>query len=127
MSQRCRVLLVDDEPRVLAATERILATSFEVATATSVDEAIGMLAVAAPDVLVTDLDLGEGRPGGEVLLGHARAHHAAVVRVILSGSSARAKEAAAVGLVEGDGAVIHKAEVDATALVAAVRARCPRR
>lgn len=123
MSRRYRVLLVDDDPRVLAATARILASSFEVVTATNVDEAIGVLGAVAADVLVTDLDLGEGRPGGEVLLGHARAHHAAVPRVILSGSAARAKEAAAMGLVE-DAAVIHKAEVDAATLVAAVRARC---
>ena len=64
-----RVLLVDDEPKVLRALQRVLAEepgAWEVATAESVDDALAQTRLTAFDVIVTDVNM-PGRDGFSLL------------------------------------------------------------
>ena len=82
-----RVLLVDDEPRILSGLSRALRTSgsraWDVATATSGDEALARLSEAPADVVLSDVSM----PGmdGATLLGEVRRRWPDVVRLVLSG------------------------------------------
>jgi HD-like signal output (HDOD) protein len=84
---RMRLLLVDDEPRILSGLSRALRSSgsreWEVATAGSGDEALAQLSTTPADVVVSDVNM----PGmdGPTLLGEVRRRWPDVVRLVLSG------------------------------------------
>ena len=84
-----KVMLVDDEPRVLQALNRVLRHSmpkdWELTTASSGSEALAKLGGAPVDVVVSDLRMPE--MDGTVLLGEIRARWPDTVRVVLSGYS----------------------------------------
>jgi len=61
-----RVLVVDDEPGVRESLRMLLADAGEVETAASVDEALGRLRAAPPDLVLLDLMM-PGRSGFELL------------------------------------------------------------
>ncbi len=67
MSERIKVLIVDDDPELLTAISRIItAMGFDVARATSAQEAISEIDNA--DILLADLKLNGGIAGGELVL-----------------------------------------------------------
>ena len=115
--RRCRVLLVDDEPRVRSATARLLGAEFEVIEAVNATHALAVLALVVPDVVITDLSLGEGERGEDLLVA-VRDTYPGVARVVLSGTSPERIEAlgALVAL------AFRKGAFDPLALVDAVRA-----
>lgn len=82
-----RLLLVDDDPRILTGLSRALRSSglreWDVATATSGDEALAQLALLPADVVVSDVKM----PGmdGPALLGEVRRRWPDAVRLVLSG------------------------------------------
>lgn len=82
-----RLLLVDDEPRILSGLSRALRSSgsreWDVATASSGDEALARLTEAPTDVVLSDVNM----PGmdGPTLLGEIRRRWPDVVRLVLSG------------------------------------------
>lgn len=80
-----KVLVVDDDPLVLRAIARVLRSSYEVRTATSTDQALEEIACAAPDVIVSDLQM-EPRSGEELFRAVAIACPLAR-RVLLSGAA----------------------------------------
>jgi two-component system response regulator AtoC len=62
-----KLLLVDDDPAILVALEfHFLRSGFEVRTAASAEEALGMLHEYRPDVVLTDVQMG-GMSGLELL------------------------------------------------------------
>ena len=62
-----KLLLVDDDPGILVALEfHFLRSNFEVRTAASAEEALGMLHEYRPDVVLTDVQMG-GMSGLELL------------------------------------------------------------
>jgi DNA-binding NtrC family response regulator len=62
-----KLLLVDDDPAILVALEfHFLRSNFEVRTAASAEEALGMLHEYRPDVVLTDVQMG-GMSGLELL------------------------------------------------------------
>jgi HD-like signal output (HDOD) protein len=84
-----RVLIVDDEPRVVTAIDRALRMAaphdWTVATATSGIEALAKLEVDTADVVVSDMSMPE--MDGSALLSEVRVRWPGTVRVILSGHS----------------------------------------
>jgi diguanylate cyclase (GGDEF)-like protein len=88
---RCSVLLVDDEPAILAMLTRQLGHEFEVFTAGTVAAAQAALAARPVDVVVTDLQLPDG--SGIGLLDWVRATAPRAARVLLTGT-ARLEDAA---------------------------------
>lgn len=82
-----RLLLVDDDPRILTGLSRALRSAglreWEVATATSGDEALAQLVEVPADVVVSDVKM----PGmdGPALLREVRRRWPDVVRLVLSG------------------------------------------
>ena len=80
-------MIVDDEPRVLSALNRVLRQSappdWEVSTATSGSEALAKLGDAAVDVVVSDMRMPE--MDGTTLLREIRARWPGTVRMVLSG------------------------------------------
>ena len=82
-----RLLLVDDEPRILSGLSRSLRSSgsrdWEVATATSGEEALARLIEAPADVVLSDVNM----PGmdGPTLLAEVRKRWPDAVRLVLSG------------------------------------------
>ena len=84
-----KVLIVDDEPRVLQALNRVLRHSaprdWVVSTATSGFEALAQLGGAPVDVIVSDMRMPE--MDGTALLGEVRVRWPDTVRVVLSGHS----------------------------------------
>lgn len=113
-----RVLLVDDEGVVLRAIERLLATAFEVTTASDHAEAIAAFFSSPPDVLVTDLALGPEH--GEALLVVVRQQFPSVGCVVLSGSTTRFERLVGQGLAD---VALHKGDATPTAILDAVRWR----
>jgi PAS domain S-box-containing protein len=62
------VLLVDDEPAVLDATEILLdMEGFDVQMASSIAEALDCITVNIPDLLITDYHLRDGETGADVI------------------------------------------------------------
>jgi HD-like signal output (HDOD) protein/ActR/RegA family two-component response regulator len=83
-----RILFVDDEPRVLEGLQRMLRSmrhEWDMAFAGGAEEALGMLAAAPFDVVVTDMRM-PGMDGAE-LLRQVMNQYPHLVRIILSGHS----------------------------------------
>ena len=84
-----KVLLVDDEPRVVRALDRVLRTAaprdWVVTTATSGREALEHLDREAADVVISDMSMPE--IDGTALLSEVRDRWPGTVRVVLSGYS----------------------------------------
>ena len=78
------VLLVDDEPAILAALRRSLrGESYRILTSNDPREAISILEREPVDLMVSDIDM-PGMSGVE-LVGHARRAFPEVVRILLTG------------------------------------------
>lgn len=88
---RCSVLLVDDEPAILALLTQQLGEEFDVLTACSVDQARGVINRQAVDIVLTDLQLDDG--SGINLLEWVKQASPRSARVLLSGT-ARVEDAA---------------------------------
>lgn len=88
---RCSVLLVDDEPAVLALLAGQLDPEFEVTTAGSAEQARRALAENPADIILTDLQLADST--GIQLLDWVHRHAPRTARVLLSGT-ARVEDAA---------------------------------
>jgi len=88
---KCSVLLVDDEPAVLALLTGQLGNEFEVATATSAEAARSRLAAHTYDIILTDLQLKDST--GTQLLDWVHRHTPRTARVLLTGT-ARIEDAA---------------------------------
>jgi putative nucleotidyltransferase with HDIG domain len=85
-----RVLFVDDEPRILEGLEallRKLRRRWVMDFALGGERALDAISRATYDVVVTDLRM--PRVDGLAILEHLQEHHAATVRVILSGEPER--------------------------------------
>jgi diguanylate cyclase (GGDEF)-like protein len=82
-TQRCSVLVVDDEPMLLALLTRLLAEEFEVLTAESADAAEAVFARRSVDILLTDQRM--PRRSGVQLLEWVREHHPRTVRLLMTG------------------------------------------
>ena len=67
-----RILIVDDEPLVLEMLRNFLARSHEVATAASGTEALRIVPVFQPDVILTDMTM-PGMSGADLLYALRRA------------------------------------------------------
>jgi two-component system probable response regulator PhcQ len=80
------VLVVDDEPRVLAALRRTLRDrAYRVLTADDARQALDVLAAGGVDILVSDIDM-PGMSGIE-LIKEARRRHPEVIRLLLTGDA----------------------------------------
>lgn len=78
------LLLVDDEPRILAALRRTLRSEkYRVLTTSDPLEALGILDRERVDVLVSDIDMPQ--ISGAELIARVRAAHPNVVRILLTG------------------------------------------
>lgn len=68
--RRARVLVVDDDALVLRALARVLAADpgLDVRAAAGVDEALALAASWRPDLVLSDVDLGEDRDGFDLAL-----------------------------------------------------------
>ncbi|CAN5562771.1 hypothetical protein BH11PLA2_BH11PLA2_04730 [soil metagenome] len=88
---RCVVLLVDDEPAILAVLAQQLADEFDILTATGVEEARGVINRQPVDIVLTDLQLADG--SGINLLEWVRQASPRTARILLSGT-ARVEDAA---------------------------------
>jgi CheY-like chemotaxis protein len=83
-----RVLIVDDEPHVLAAIQRLMRSrraELVVTTAVGGATALAIMEAEPFDILISDMRMA-GMDGAE-LLGRVRARYPGVVRVILSGQT----------------------------------------
>jgi HD-like signal output (HDOD) protein/CheY-like chemotaxis protein len=89
MSQSCRrVLLVDDEQKIVDGLQRVLRpyrAHWEVTTATSSTAALAMMEVKPFDVIVSDMRMPE--MDGAALLAAAKEKYPTSVRIILSGQT----------------------------------------
>jgi diguanylate cyclase (GGDEF)-like protein len=82
---RSRVLVVDDEPLILALLNRQLGSEFDVVAVTTGVEARAVLAARPVDILITDLNLRDA--SGLALLESVRHSHPRVARVLLTGTA----------------------------------------
>lgn len=82
---RNSVLVVDDEPVILALLVQQLGAEFEVVTACSAAQARSIVAARPIDILVTDLNLSDG--SGIAFLEGMRLSHPRVARVLLTGTA----------------------------------------
>jgi diguanylate cyclase len=90
-SLRCSIILVDDEPAILALLTSQLANEFEVMAVRSADEARSIISRRSIDILLTDLHLADGT--GLQLLDWVQRYSPQTARVLLSGM-ARIEDAA---------------------------------
>jgi diguanylate cyclase len=88
---RCSVLLLDDQPAVLALLARQLGREFDTATATTPSQAQTMLVERPFDIVVSDLQL--GNVSGIAFLEWVRQNHPRSARILLTGT-ARLEDAA---------------------------------
>lgn len=82
---RCTVLIVDDEPMILALLVHQLGQEFDVVTACSAAQARTLVASRPVDILITDLNLSDG--SGIALLEGLRLSHPRIARVLLTGTA----------------------------------------
>ena len=100
LSERPRVIFVDDDPDVLAGIRRALhreRSTWDLRLARSGVEAMEMVGMEEPDIVVTDMRM-PGMDGQELLRALAR-HHPAIVRIVLSGAATPEQVARAAPLV----------------------------
>jgi two-component system, NtrC family, response regulator HupR/HoxA len=83
MSDKPKLLVVDDEPDMLDFLERVLRRRFDITRCSSAEEALQNLADGAFEVLVTDQKM--PRVSGLELLERIRDQYPALVRVLVSG------------------------------------------
>jgi DNA-binding response OmpR family regulator len=98
MSEPSHILIVDDNPRMVALIERWLRRAgYHVTGVTTVQEALNALTIRAPEWVITDLMLPTG--DGMDILSYARAHHPAAKIIIMTafGSEATRQRALARG------------------------------
>ena len=88
---RCTVLIVDDEPAVLALMAGQLRPDYEVETAATAAEARAIFAKRPVDIVLTDLQLPDS--SGLQLLEWVQKHHPRTARLLLAGT-ARLEDAA---------------------------------
>jgi CheY-like chemotaxis protein len=81
--ERPRALVVDDDPLIRRTLARELRPCFEVLDADHVTAALARFATDAIDVVVTDLELGAG-PSGIELLAEVRQRHPGCARILVS-------------------------------------------
>jgi diguanylate cyclase (GGDEF)-like protein len=82
---KCSVLAVDDDPAILAILAAQLASSFEVLTVCSAEQARGVIAQRTVDILLTDLQLPD--ESGLGLLDWVRRTSPRTSRVLLTGTA----------------------------------------
>ncbi|MBX3259026.1 MAG: HDOD domain-containing protein [Labilithrix sp.] len=88
MTAARRVLLVDDEPRIVAGLQRLLRPHralWDVSVATSASDALAILEEHAFDVIVSDMRMPE--MDGAAFLKIAREKYPATMRIVLSGQT----------------------------------------
>lgn len=88
MSAARKVLLVDDEPRVVAGLQRLLRphrAQWDVSVATSAAEGLAILERDAFDVVVSDMRMPV--TDGAAFLSVIRERHPAIMRIVLSGQT----------------------------------------
>jgi DNA-binding NtrC family response regulator len=88
MNGKTRILLVDDEPQIVRALQRLLRSrrsDWEVRTATSGPAALELLAAEPADIVVSDMRM----PGmdGVAFLGAVKETYPQVFRIVLSGQA----------------------------------------
>ena len=86
MSERAKVLFVDDEPNLLAGMQLNLRRDYDVLVAPSGDEALTILA-ATPDLAVLVCDMRMPRMNGAAVLARARESAPSVTRILLTGQA----------------------------------------
>jgi DNA-binding NtrC family response regulator len=82
-SVRQRLLIVDDDPNVVAGLEALLADDWEVKTATTAREGRAVFADFSPDVVLLDMNLPDGN--GVDVLHDLKAYSEAVSVIMMSG------------------------------------------
>lgn len=83
---RARVLAVDDEPEILATlTEFLQLRGYEVVTAQNAGDALMILAVTPPDVVL--LDIGMPRVDGMTVLRQIRASYPELAVIMVTGNA----------------------------------------
>jgi DNA-binding response OmpR family regulator len=96
-----RLLIIDDEPSIAAALERIgKGCGYDVATATSADAFKDAYAVAAPDVIILDLAMPDV-DGIELLRWLARAGCVATILIITGFGGKIPQSARLLGVAQG--------------------------
>jgi DNA-binding NtrC family response regulator len=85
MTEKARVLFVDDEERVIKLLRMIFRSDYEVYTATSGKEALDIIAAHSIDVIVSDQRMPE--MVGTELLAQVRKRSPATMRILLTGYS----------------------------------------
>ncbi|MHC4294331.1 MAG: HDOD domain-containing protein [Planctomycetota bacterium] len=100
MSDKIKILFVDDEPRILSGLRRMLHLmrgEWDMEFATGGAEALGALAGRSFDIIVSDMRM----PGvdGVELLGKVQSRYPHIVRVALSGQASRDTVLRSIGLV----------------------------
>ncbi len=88
---KCSVLIVDDEPSILALLAGQLGSEFDVSTASTAEAARAKLSVQPFDIILTDLQLKDST--GTQLLDWVHRHTPRTARVLLTGT-ARIEDAA---------------------------------
>jgi diguanylate cyclase (GGDEF)-like protein len=82
-TQKCTLLVVDDEPYILPTLAALLANEFDVVTAASADAAQALVARQEINIILTDQKM-PGRTGVE-LLEWVRKHSSRTVRLLMTG------------------------------------------
>ena len=80
---KCSLLVVDDEPYILATLSSLLAENYDVLTADTAEAAQGLFAQRDIDLVLTDQRM--PRMSGVQLLEWVRAHHPRTVRLLMTG------------------------------------------
>lgn len=84
MSDKPRILCVDDEVNILKAIQRSLRKEFEIVTASSGQEGLDILASSEPfEVVISDMKM--PNMNGATFLRHVRQQHPDAVRLLLTG------------------------------------------
>lgn len=80
---KCSLLVVDDDPHILATMSALLAGEFAVLTAASAEAAQRLFSTHVIDILLSDQKM--SRMSGVALLEWARQHHPRTVRLLMTG------------------------------------------
>lgn len=115
------ILLVEDDPSVRVGLARVLATEgWHIVTAGDGEEALERLAVAQPDLLITDLSMGD--VSGWDLLLHENLQHPALPIIIIT-----AHPRSEFGGLDALATAFFQKPLDLDALITAIRQTLERR
>ena len=94
-----KILVADDDPNMVSVLSDVLKEQrHEILTANTADRAFDLIQQQCPDLLLTDIEMPEGKPSGLALLRKIKEHNRSIPVVMITGNATKERAVEALRL-----------------------------